>query len=144
MILQWEPNRGAMMVDWHAMGTAMWTDMTHHERSHIVHPNEVVLWCRFLESLLQTVVATGPVKWNYRKDLPSQATTRACIAKRRTPHVLDTRRCRTVHVTYVYAWYVYSPWLVQIARELQQRLPGVLGGMVISNIWAYKFDSDTR
>eukprot|EP00752_Nemacystus_decipiens_P002896 g2694.t2 len=36
-----------------------------------------------------------------------------------------------------------SPWLVQIAHELQERLPRVLEGMTLSNLWAYKFDSDT-
>ncbi|CBJ25538.1 conserved unknown protein [Ectocarpus siliculosus] len=36
-----------------------------------------------------------------------------------------------------------SPWLVQIAHELQERLPQVLEGMTLSNLWAYKFDSDT-
>ncbi|CAN0254180.1 unnamed protein product, partial [Pylaiella littoralis] len=35
-----------------------------------------------------------------------------------------------------------SPWLVQIAYELQERLPRVLEGMTLSNLWAYKFDSD--
>ncbi|CAM9597552.1 unnamed protein product, partial [Hapterophycus canaliculatus] len=35
-----------------------------------------------------------------------------------------------------------SPWLVQIAHELQERLPRLLKGMTLSNMWAYKFDSD--
>ena len=33
---------------------------------------------------------------------------------------------------------------MQIAHELQERLPRVLDGMTLSNLWAYKFDSDTR
>ncbi|CAM9566525.1 unnamed protein product [Chrysoparadoxa australica] len=34
-----------------------------------------------------------------------------------------------------------SPWLLQIAQELPKRLPKILGEMVITNIWAYKYDS---
>ncbi|CAN0232315.1 unnamed protein product, partial [Scytosiphon promiscuus] len=35
-------------------------------------------------------------------------------------------------------------WLGEkIAHELQERLPRVLEGMTLSNMWAYKFDSDT-
>lgn len=38
----------------------------------------------------------------------------------------------------------HSPWLIQIANELRERLPRVLDGMTLSNMWAYKYDSDTR
>ncbi|CAM9710775.1 unnamed protein product, partial [Discosporangium mesarthrocarpum] len=36
-----------------------------------------------------------------------------------------------------------SPWLLQIATELGEMLPKVLEGMVLTNMWAYKYDSDT-
>ncbi|GMH50907.1 hypothetical protein TrRE_jg7740 [Triparma retinervis] len=35
-----------------------------------------------------------------------------------------------------------SPWLRYLVRELQERLPGVLGGLPLKQAWMYKYDSD--
>ena len=35
-----------------------------------------------------------------------------------------------------------SPWMKYLVRELQERLPNILGGMPLRQAWVYKYDSD--